>query len=588
MNLAQSKTKNIKSFLATRVFFIILILVILPLIIYLAILYRAEYKEQKQDLLISMNILKDQISKNIEDNLKFKNEILDFAINEINRNGQNVNKCFSKITTEFNLQDLYYLDFSQNYLFLMNSTKQNLIGKNLNSLKNILNQKNFLFSTELLSCKDCIYFSKTFYKNNYPKGAFVLSFFKSELLSDLPKDKFFKNIDLKILDSNKNIVLSNEIFQSNGSTNAQNQKVKMDQLQVQKDLKNLNLKLILSLDQKYLKIFHQQNFVFKHTFILSIVFVILLILTWIVISFISKPVKTLLLTMKEIKEGNVNKRYKKQKLGFEINYIGSFFNNTMDSLIAKQKEIEREKIEKQRYIQELEIAEDIQISLLPQKPLDIKDVDISFGNLFAKEVGGDFYDFFLKDGKIFFVIADIATKGILACLYALNLRSTIRSYASTFDNLDEIILKTNNLFFKDAKEKSMFATAFFGIYDIKSKNLKYSNQGHMSAILRKEDSTITELTTKGIALGVEEMEKVYINEITLQKNDLLFLYTDGITEAIDKNNKFFGKENLVNLIKDTKDLNASEIIERLFKKLEDYSRDAEQFDDMTALLFKII
>ncbi|NGX40206.1 MAG: Phosphoserine phosphatase RsbU [Candidatus Anoxychlamydiales bacterium] len=578
MNLAQSKTKNIKSFFAYRIFFIILILVVLPLIIYLSILYRSEYKEQKQDFLITMDMLSTQISKNIEDNLKFKNDILDFAINEINRNGLNINKCFEKITMQFNLQDLLYFDFSQNNLFIMNSTKQNLIGKNLNNLKNILNQKNSLFATNLLSCKNCIYFSKTIYQNNYPKGAYVLSFFKDEIISDLPQDKYFKNIDLKILDSSNNIVLSNVDLASNESTN---------QLTAKKDLKKLNLELVLSLDQKYLKTFHQQNFVFKHIFILSIVFVILLILTWIIISFISKPIKKLLLTMKHVKEGDLNKRYKKQKFGFEINYIGSFFNNTMDSLIAKQKEVEKEKMEKQRYVQELEIAEDIQISLLPQKPLDIKDVEISFGNLFAKEVGGDFYDFFLKDGKIFFVIADIATKGILACLYALNLRSTIRSYATTIDNLDEIIIKTNNLFYKDAKEKSMFATAFFGIYDLKSKNLKYSNQGHMSAILRKEDSTITELTTKGMALGVEETEKVSINEITLQKNDLLFLYTDGIIEAIDKNNKFFGKENLVNLIKDTKDLKASQIVENLFAKLEEFSKDADQFDDMTALAFKI-
>ncbi len=583
MNLPQSKTKNIKSFFAYRIFFIISVLVVLPLIIYVSILYRSEYKEQKQDLLITLDLLANQISKNIEDNLKFKNEILDFAMKEINLHGQNINGCFEKIANEFSLQDLIYLNFSQNNLFLMNSTKQNLIGKNLNNLKNILNQKNSLFSTNQLNCKNCIYFSKTIYQNNIPKGAYVLSFFKDELLSDLPNDKYFKNVDMKILDTSKNIVLSNE------STSTQNEKTNQieNQLTAKKDLKKLNLELILSLDHKYFKTFHQQNFVFKHIFILSIVFVILFILTWILISFISKPIKKLLFTMKKIKEGNLDERYKKQKFGFEINYIGNFFNNTMDSLIAKQKEIEKEKIEKQRYIGEMEIAEDIQISLLPQKSLDIKDVDISFGNLFAKEVGGDFYDFFLKDGKIFFVIVYIATKVFLACLYAINLRSIIRSYALTFDNLDEIIIKTNNLFYKDAKEKSMFATAFFGIYDIKSKNLKYSNQGHMSAILRKEDSTITELTTKGMALGVQEMEKVYINEIGLQKNDLLFLYTDGIVEAIDKNNKFFGKENLVNLIKDTKDLKASQIIENLFNKLEEYSKDADQFDDMTALLFKI-
>jgi len=581
MNLAQIKTKNIKSFLVFRIFFIILILVILPLIIYLSILYRSEFKEQKNDMLITMNLLADQISRNIEDNLKFKDIILDFAANEINLNDPNFERCFEKAICQFDLKDLFYLDFSQNYLFLINTTQRNLTGKNVDPLKNILNQKNTLFSTNLLGCQDCIFYSKTIYKNNTAEGAIVLAFLKSELISDLPKDKYFNNLNLQILDSSNKIVLSNDSNVSNL------QEKNADKLIVKKNLKNLNLKLILSLDQKYLKSFHQQNFVYKHIFILSVVFFILLILTWIILSFFSKPIKKLLVTMQQVKDGDLNKRYQKQDFGFEINYIGNFFNNTLDSLIAKHKEVEKEKIEKQRYVEELEIAEDIQISLLPKTTLDLNEVDISFGNLFAKEVGGDFYDFFLKDGKIFFVIADIATKGILACLYALSLRSIIRSYALAFDTLEKIIKKTNDLFYEDAKEKNMFATAFFGILDINSKNLQYSNQGHMRAILRKEDSTITELTTKGMALGVEKIEKVYINEITLQKNDLLFLYTDGIIEAIDKNDKFFGKENLINLIKNVKDLKASKIVENIFAKLEEYSKDTNQFDDMTALILKM-
>ncbi len=588
MNLAQIKTKNIKSFLAYRIFFIIVILVVLPLIVYLAILYGAEYKEQKQDFLITMDILANQLSSNIQSNLKFKDEILDFAISEINLYRQDINESFEKIAREFNLQNLYYFDFFQNYLLLMNSTDQSLIGKKFGSLKAILDQKNAFFSTRLLNCRDCIYYSKTIYRNNLPKGAFVLSFFKDEILLNLPKDDFFKKIDLKILDNSNNIVLSNEDLQSNKHANSKNEdNSKTEQLRVQKDLKYFNLKLILSLDKKYLKTFHQENFFYKHIFILSIIFLILLLFTWIIISFISIPINRLLSTMKQIKDGNLKKRYKQQILGFEINYIGSFFNDTMDSLIVKQKEIEKQKIEKQRYIQELEIAESIQMSLLPKRSLDIKEVDIFFGNLFAKEVGGDFYDFFLKDGKVFFVIADIATKGILACLYALNLRSIIRSFATSIDSLDEIILKSNNLFFQDAKEKNMFATAFFGIYEIKTKNLKYSNQGHMSAILRKEDSTILELTTKGMALGIKQIKEVNVSETVLCKGDILFLYTDGIIDAVDENNKFFGKKNLVNFIKNIKDLSSYKIIENLFMELEKYSKDAERFDDMSTLLFKI-
>ena len=273
MNLTQSKTKNSKSFLAYRIFFIILILVVFPLLIYLSILYRSEYKEQKQDVLNTLNMLTNQISKNIENNLFFKNEILDFAIKEISRSNRNVNKCFEKIASEFSLQDVLYFEYLKNNLSLKYSSKQNLLGKNLNSLKNILNQKNTLFSTNLLNCKNCVYYSKTIYQNNRPKGVYVISFLKKELLSEAPKDKFFKNIDFNILDSSQNIVISNENFESKSSQN-QKKSQKANDLTVQKKLKNLDLELVLSLDQKYVKTFHQKNFVFKHVFILSFVFLI--------------------------------------------------------------------------------------------------------------------------------------------------------------------------------------------------------------------------------------------------------------------------------------------------------------------------
>ncbi len=553
-----------------------MILVAFPLFIYLAVLYRAEYKEQKDDILITLNILASQISNNIEDNLKFKNEIIEVIKEQIKQNRSDLNVCFGKIAQDFNLDAIFYVDQASNDLYVVNSSKPAFIDRYIKVSKNMLDSKNTLFADGFFGCNSCLYYSKAIYDNKKSIGAIIVGFSQDEFLQDLPRDKYFKNTKLQIVDASNKVIFSNNQKPLKSS----------DVLSAKKGLKNLDLDLILKIDQKTVKAFHLQNYFFKHTFVFSTVFIVLLILSFIIISYMAKPEKALIGVMNKIKDGNLNKRYKKHFLGFEINYIGAFFNKTIDSLILKQKEVEKEKIEKQRYVEELEIAEDIQIGLLPKKPLDIEEVDISFGNLFAKEVGGDFYDFFTKDGKIFFVIADIATKGILACLYALTLRSIIRSFATYLPNLDEIVEKTNELFIKDAKENSMFATAFFGLYDIKSKNLKYFNAGHPKAILRKKDSTITELTTKGLALGIEDF-RVDINETTLASGDLLFLYTDGIIEAIDKNNKFFGKEHLIDFIKNSKDIDVNKTIQRLFKILQDFSKDVSQFDDMTALIFKI-
>jgi len=426
--------------------------------------------------------------------------------------------------------------------------------------------------------------------NDKPTSALIASFSKNELLLNFPKVKYFDHVNFAIV-SNGNTLLSNNPSQKTSVQNQKNSNQKdtslLNQILVKQNLGNTNLQIALSIDEKYIKDFHINSFVFKHVVVLSVVIAFLIILSLIFIKLMTKPINKLLKTMQEVKKGNLDKRYIRQKLGFEINYIGHMFNETIESLISKQNEVEKEKIEKQKYLEELKIAEQIQMSLLPQKPLDIDEVDISFGNLFAKEVGGDFYDFFIINGQIFFCIADIATKGILACLYALNLRSIIRSFAFEHSTLQEIIYKTNQVFLKDTLKHSMFATVWFGMYDSKSKVLKYSNAGHQPAVLRKKYSTITELSSKGIALGVQDFNDVYVNEVTLESGDLIFLYTDGIIDAIDKNNNFFGKENLVRFMTDTQKLSSAEVIEKLFNRLETYSKDTYQYDDMTALVFKI-
>lgn len=582
MNLTQNMTKNIKSFLAYRIFFIILLFTTLPLFIYEIILYITEYSQKKEEVFKINTYLGDQIKKSISLDLKLMDQILDLSIDEINLKRRNFNDFLNQVTNKYNLHDLYFATIQKNNLVIQGSTKEQIVGKNINSIKNILNKKNVLFKTDQFECTDCIYFSKTIFRNQKPAGVLILSILQKDFFN-FSNDELPDYLDISIINSYGKVIIS-----TNKNINFLDVKNNKENLIIQDSIKDTPYILVLSVNNKFIQLMHFKSYFLKHGLVASIIFVFLMILTFFIVRILAKPTNALINSMRSIEEGNIETRYQKHKMGFEINYLGSIFNEMMDSIISKQKEIEIEKIEKFKYLQELKIAQEIQLSLLPDKELKIKDVDLAFGNIFAKEVGGDFYDFIERNGKVFFVIADISTKGILACLYALTLRSIIRSFATYFSSLEEIVRDTNKLFMKDAVKNNMFATAFFGLYDVNTKKLEYCNCGHLPAILRKKEGVLEFLTTKGKALGIEEFDEIPINHTTLKKDDLLFLYTDGIIDAINIENKFFGEKNLHEFIKKTHDMNSKEIVKNLFDKLKIYSKDTDQYDDATIVVLRII
>jgi serine phosphatase RsbU (regulator of sigma subunit) len=578
MNLSQNKIPNIKNFLAYRIFLILFVLITVPLIIYTVSLYKAEYNQKTEDIYSSISIFSDGLKKSIDDNLKLKNEIsVSVEADMLNKN-VDINELFRKRVKEFNLIDISYLSLVNNNLIVQNSSNNALIKKNVSFLKKYLNQENAFFQDQVLAKEDVVFFSNAIFSNQRPVGAILISFPKAELIN-LSTD-VLGNLNIFIIDAYNKILISNKkdiVYSKNDK----------DHLIIQNSLNDYKINLVISLDKSFIKDEHLKSFFYKHTYALSIVFVFLIVFSVFVIRIISKPLNNLLKTMNEIKGGNLKKRFRSHKLGFEMNYLGQFFNETMDSLIAQQENIDKEKIEKEKYLEQLKIAHEIQLSLLPQKP-NIKDLDIAFDANFAKEVGGDFFDFIIKDNKIFFVIADIASKGILACLYAITLRSIIRSYADYLSDLKDIIIETNKTFLKDSKANFMFATAWFGSFDINTNKLEYANLGHMPAILRKKDGNLINLTTENFALGIEDLKDINMGKIILNKGDYLFLYTDGIIDAIDKNNKFFGQKQLEEFIKSIPNKSSQEAIESLFDKMKNYSKEAFQYDDMAAILFKIL
>ena len=564
MNITNN-IKNYKSNLASRIFFICFFLLILPLFIYNIVLYQFEYNQKIDDITNTLNLLANEKVIIIDTILESKKNILNDTLEELNNLPLNKINDFLNITKEsFGLSDIYFLKIENKNIF--NADPSNKEIKNYSFLKDLINKEYDIFQCGNLLCKDCIYLSKV--ANN---KILIIGVSPENILFKIPKNEFFFDILINIYNTDKSFYIGQKDQD-------------LDFFKIEKNLNNFDLQLLLKIDLNEIKKTYKNQFFFKNTFKLIILFALVLFFLIFLIKLFSKPLNYLLNLLFKIKKGDRTLRYQNKKFGFEINTIGNVLNETLDSLISHQNQLIKEKIDKQKYIDEMEIARDIQLSMLPDKILNNKDLDLSFGYLPAKEVGGDFFDFIEKKDKTFFIIADICGKGIPACLYALNLRSILRAYISVTDSLNEILVKTNDLFIKDTEKKYIFATLFIAEYDNKTANLKYASMGHGESILKRNNEIIS-LKTQNKALGIEKIEKTEIKDIKILKNDLLFVYSDGVTDLLDIKHQAFGIKNLERFLQSFDDKDSKKLIEDLLKKLKEFSKDIFQYDDIS--LFSI-
>lgn len=346
--------------------------------------------------------------------------------------------------------------------------------------------------------------------------------------------------------------------------------------------------LLLTVPEKSIQALQLQKFFFRIGSFLFFIGLLGGLSVWTLMKRVSRPLQSLHSVMKRVAEGANHVRYKKDWLGFEINALGTLFNQTLDSLFFHMQEVEKQKLAREKLAEELRIGHEIQLSLLPSHLPDFSGIDLGFGFLPAREVGGDFYDIFpLKDGSLFIVIADTAGKGVSACLYSLGLRSILRSLTTSNFDLSEIILQANDLFLRDAKHSGMFVTLWAAIYDPLERALTYCSQGHPPAILIRRGK-IEELWTAGIALGAQVLDVVTTKTIELAPQDLLVLYTDGVIEAQAEDQDLFGQKRLLELLIRSEKLPPPQIVEKLFAEIELFSQRVSQSDDIAVLSIKIV
>ena len=239
-----------------------------------------------------------------------------------------------------------------------------------------------------------------------------------------------------------------------------------------------------------------------------------------------------------------------------------------------------------RIDKELEYAKQIQLSALPTNFPEVEDYKIFAQMIAAKEVGGDFYDFYkLNDNTVAFLVADVSGKGIPAAMFMMTAKTIIKDLAESGMSVNDIFTKANQKLCEN-NESGMFVTAWMGILDVNSGKLTFANAGHNPPLLKRADGSFEYLKTRaGFVLAGMEGVRYRVNEITLNAGDRIFLYTDGVTEATNENNELYGEDRLLSFMNKSLELDQTKLLPKLKKDIDKFVGKAPQFDDITMLMF---
>ena len=302
------------------------------------------------------------------------------------------------------------------------------------------------------------------------------------------------------------------------------------------------------------------------------------------------PLSVLTQGVKEISGGNLDKKLE-IKTGDELQTLAENFNTMTDELKTQMTNLTRVTAEKERIATELDVATRIQSGMLPKDFPARADFEIFATMTPAKEVGGDFYDFYLLDeNHLVVTIADVSGKGVPAALFMVAAITNLRNFAASLKSPDDLkcaIENTNNRLCAK-NDGGLFVTAFSGVLDLTTGIFRYVNAGHNPPLVRRRGKNFEELPMElNFVLGGWEDWQYVQQEIQLKAGDTIFLYTDGVTEAVSATGKMYSLERLQKFL-DALGQNASvkEILSAVHESLQKFSANAEQADDITMLAVK--
>ena len=251
---------------------------------------------------------------------------------------------------------------------------------------------------------------------------------------------------------------------------------------------------------------------------------------------------------------------------------------------------EKAQLDHARVMRDMEIAQQIQISLLPSSAPEIFGLEMGGRCVSAAHVGGDYYDFFQHDEHtVDLLIADVSGHSVGAALIMAEVRTLLRAQVNSAFNASSILQALNNQLYEDLTRAELFITMFYAKYNSATGRLSYSNAGHNHPLIRRGSlSSCIELDADGLIIGVKKSVIFEERGIELMKGDVLLLYTDGLNEATDANGEFFGTQRICSILDEVSHQPVKEIIDSYFKAIIEFTGSTTFQDDISIVVLKIL
>ena len=301
-----------------------------------------------------------------------------------------------------------------------------------------------------------------------------------------------------------------------------------------------------------------------------------------------KPIQKLTEGVLRIGDGNLDRALPVEGYD-EFSEIARAFNE----ITTKFKKAQDNVVEQERIQKEMQVAQEIQHALLPRRFPEMEGYDIATIYRAAKDVGGDYFDFVRIDkDTLGIIVADVSGKGVPGSLVMTMIRTALRLESRGNFSPTDVLGRVNHFVADDVK-KGMFITIFFITLDSRSRTISYASAGHNPMILYRKDSDACYfLNTRGMPLGISLPEGVdfedslQADKVKLKKDDMLVIYTDGITEAMNKAAEQFGNDRLIRFIKENSDLPPEDFAKKLDAEINRFTAGAPQNDDITLVVIK--
>ena len=316
------------------------------------------------------------------------------------------------------------------------------------------------------------------------------------------------------------------------------------------------------------------------------------LLGWMISSHIVRRIKALGASFDEISGGNIGKTAPIAAGEAEIQHLAGSFNAMTDRIHEYIYNLEAITAEKERLSAELDLAAHMQERMLSHKFPPFEGHEYLFdiyGEMHpAKEVAGDFYDFFYIDDDHFaFIIADVSGKGIPAALFMIVTKTSLKNMLQSGYSIERAVEKVNQQTC-DNNDAGMFITSWIGILELSSGKLEFINAGHNPPLLSMNKKPFVYVISKpDIVIGAVRETRYTRREIYIKHGDILFLYTDGITEAFDIHKNMFGSERLKKVMRSIPPADFKSMFRHIKEFLDTWTGGAEQADDITMLAIQL-